>query len=126
MNLLDIVSYMQGKGHGTPGQTLFAYSMPESIDKGILVTSQVPIRRNRYVSDLRRGEFQVIARGNQHEDLIATLNSVSDTLNVQGITMGEMYFRYILPITDPLVFPRAESRLLEASVNFEFAYTQSI
>jgi hypothetical protein len=124
MNLESIVQFMREKGLGTPGQNLFAYGMPESVSQGLLVTSQMPIQRNKYVTQLRRGEFQVIARGSLHAELIDRLNSVSDALNVQGVIIGDMNFRFIVPLNNPLVFPRADSRLLEASVNFEFAFTQ--
>jgi hypothetical protein len=124
MNLESIVQYMQTQGLGSPGRDLFAYGMPDGVNRGLLVTSQMPILRNKYVSQLRRGEFQVIARGSLHADLINTLNSVSNALTVQGVTIGTMNFRFIMPLNNPLVFPRAESRLLEASVNFEFAFTQ--
>ena len=126
MNLTDMAQYIGQKGFGVPGRNLFAYAMPESTSTGLLVTSQVPINRNMYVPELRQGEFQVIARGSKHEDLITQLSSVSNALRLQGVTIGQMYFRYITPMNDPLVFPRAESRLLEASVNFKFAFTQSV
>lgn len=126
MNLLDMVAFMQTKGLGIPGRTLFAYTMPDSISEGLLVTSQVPIARNPYAQQLFRGEFQVIARGSEHHALITRLEGVSNALTVQGVKMGDMNFRFIIPLNAPLVFPRAESRLLEASVNFEFAFIQSV
>lgn len=125
MNLSDMAQYMSTKGLGVPGQSLFAYAMPDSVNAGLLVTSQVPIQRHPYAQGLRRGEFQVIARGSDHQALIDQLQRVSDALTVQGVTIGQMNFRFIQPINDPLVFPRAESRLLEASVNFRFAFTQT-
>ncbi len=126
MNLLDVVEFMRQKGLGVPGRSLFAYAMPDSIAEGLLVTSQVPIARNPYAHQLFRGEFQVIARGAEHQKLITRLESVSDALTVQGVKMGDMSFRFIFPMNAPLVFPRAESRLLEASVNFQFAFIQSV
>lgn len=125
MNLLDVVAFMRQKGLGEPGRDLFAYAMPGTVENGLLVTSQVPVARHPYVKRLIRGEFQVIARGAEHESLIARLESVSDALTVQGVTMGKMNFRFIRAVNVPLVFPRAESRLLEASVNFEFAFIQT-
>lgn len=126
MNLLDVVEFMRQKGLGVPGRNLFAYAMPDNISEGLLVTSQVPISRHPYAQQLFRGEFQVIARGAEHQALITRLESVSDALTVQGVKMGDMNFRFIYAINAPLVFPRAESRLLEASVNFQFAFIQSV
>lgn len=126
MNLSSMVEFLQQKGLGVPGQNLFAYAMPDSIAQGLLLTAQMPIQRDMYVLELYRGEFQVIARGSTHDELIARLNSVSDTLTLQGDVIGTMHFRFIVPMHAPLVFPRAESRLLEASVNFKFAFTQTV
>lgn len=124
MNLLDVVTYMQQMGLGSLGRDLFAYSMPSTVNEGLLVTSQVPISRNEYALSLHRGEFQVIARGADHQKLVDRLDRVSSALTIQGVVMGKMHFRFIRPLNAPLVFPRAESRLLEASVNFKFAFTQ--
>lgn len=126
MNLIDMVAFMQQKGLGVPGQSLFAYAMPDQVASGLLVTSQMPIKRHLYVNQLYRGEFQVIARGSEHTSLITQLDSVASALTLQGVTIGSMNFRFISPVNAPLVFPRAESRLLEASVNFKFAFTQSV
>lgn len=126
MNLIEIARYMQSQNLGQLGTNLFAYSMPAEIGSGLLVTAQVPISRHPYAQNLFRGEFQVIGRGDDHEELNTRLESVSDTLSGQGQQIGGMNFRFIRPLNAPLVFPRAESRLLEASVNFEFAFTQSV
>lgn len=126
MNLVEIARFMQSKGLGQLGASLFAYAMPTAINEALLVTAQVPISRHPYAQKLFRGEFQVIARGGEHEALIARLESASEALSIQGEQIGDMNFRFILPLNAPLVFPRAESRLLEASVNFEFAFTQSV
>lgn len=125
MDLMPIAEYLQSKGLGRLGQDLFAYFMPDAVTAGLLLTTQMPVYRNKYAHQLFRGEFQVIARGSTHDEVRARLDSVSDTLDVQGLTLGTMNFRFILPKHAPLAYPRAESRLLEASVNFEFAFTQS-
>lgn len=124
MDLIVLANHLQSQGFGTTGVDLFAYAMPDGISRGLLVTSQMPIYRHQYANELYRGEFQVVARGSDHDEIRSRLGSVADALNARGVVLGDMNFRFIFPKHAPLVFPRADSQLLEASVNFEFAYTQ--
>lgn len=124
MDLFLITQYLQQKGHGVEGQNLFAYFMPDAIMEGVLITAQMPIARHQYVNQLYRGQFQAIARGSEYEAIRHRLALVAETLNVQGLQLGDVRFHFISPIQAPLVYPRADSRLLEASVNFNFSLIQ--
>lgn len=124
MRLEPIAQHLEANGHGVIGQDLFYHHMPESIEEGLLVTMRLPAKREQYALAMRRGSFQVIARGRDEDALEERLRAVSSTLNAQGLQLGDMNFRFIHPKHDPLVYPRSDSRLVEAAVNFDFVFVQ--
>lgn len=124
-NLDMVVEYLEAMGWGTPGVNLFRGNMPDAIHEGLLLTIQTPVTINPYVYALRQGAFQVIARGTDEDEVKQRLMGVSDTLNVQGLELGDMTFRYIKPRHEPLVFPRSGGDLIESLVNFDFVFTVS-
>lgn len=123
MNLQPIVDKLQTESLGTPGVDLFREQMPHQVVKGMLVTQQMPVERNPYAPGYRKGSFQVIVRDAVYDDARTTANSVIDAITGDGITLGDMKFRFIRARHDPLLFPRSDGDLVEASVNFDFVYS---
>lgn len=122
MNLSRIVWYLQDAGHGTEGVDLFCYSMPSSVSTGILIIQQMPSEIEPYIHELRRGSFQAIIRAINVEEARVRAGAIAETLYIKGVRMGDMVFRHITPRHEPLIYPMPESRLVEASVNFDFTY----
>lgn len=119
--LKDIVDYLEVEEFGTKGTNLFLHFMPAEVEKGILVTQQTSNDINPYILE-RRGSFQIIARDRNYDDPDLLLKRISDVLRVQGLELETCYFYYINPRHEPLMYPRADSNLIEGSVNFDYAY----
>ena len=122
MNLEGIADALSDAGLGVKGQTLFVDHMPAQCEKGLLVTSQVPIAIDPYIKSLRRGSFQVIVRDNSGADARAVADSVIDAMPGEGAVIADMKFLTLMPQSEPLLFPRSSGDLVEASVNFLFTY----
>ncbi len=121
MDLMPIVQYLEHEGLGTIGKDLFRNHMPAQVDEGLLVTCQMPIVIDRYIG-VCRGSFQVIARSPDWERPRLKMIEVTNVLNGQGMILGNMLFHYIKPRHEPMLFPKSESDLVEASVNFDFVF----
>jgi len=122
MDLEPLIDYLERENLGTPGVDLFRHFMPSEVEEGILVTVRTAINIDRYLGYCE-GDFQVIARGKDYDQPRLFMVEVMKAFNQQGLTLGDMYFHYILPKHEPLLFPKAESDLKEVSVNFEFKFS---
>jgi hypothetical protein len=126
MDLEAIAIKLEVDGLGTRGVDLFYDNMPVAVTRGLLITAQMPIKRNLYVPSMRTGAFQVISRQLDDVDYVdpaLILESAIASLSGQGVTIGSMNFRYIRAESDPFVFPRSDGDIIEASVNFDFLFT---
>ena len=123
MNLEELLIHMQGLGLGTPGQNLFRHQMPEQIQEGLLVTSQVPADIHPYVIQYRKGSIQVIARSPNGDAAITKLNGVVDAISGEGLDLPSARVLRLYPRHEPLLYPKSEGALYEASVNFDIVFT---
>lgn len=122
MNLQAILQYIQDQGHGTIGTDLFREHMPD-YQQAVLITSQVPIQIDPYTC-LCRGSIQVIARSIDEDLASNKAKQISSALRVSGVDIGDMHIYHMFPRNEPLVYPRSEGDLIEASVNVDISYYQ--
>lgn len=122
MNLQPVLEYVATQNLGVRGRDLFRYFMPSDIDEGILITSQMPHPLNPYLPGKYMGDFQVIVRGIDVDEVRSRAVSLLKALTLRSVTMGEMRFFYIQPRHAPLVYPKSDGNYIEASVNFECQY----
>lgn len=115
-----IVDLIHEKGFGTVGVDLFHTHMPAQINTGTLVLTRVPILRDPY-NKLRQGTFQVVCRAPGIELAHDKASAIAKALCGEGAVVNWVKFLFIYPENEPLVFPRTEGSLFEASVNFQFA-----
>jgi len=124
VNLEHIVDYLHQSGVGVKGKTLFAYSMPKQ-PNGILVLARSPISIHPYQKGRSDGTFQVAVRGTRYEEITAKADEVVSALTGEGLVMGTLHFLSVMPIHQPLIYPRSDGSMLEASVNFNFIVIQN-
>lgn len=121
MNLEPIVDFIHQAGVAKKAETLFAYNMP-NVDFGVLVLSKTPISIHPYHKGRYEGTFQIVVRGRQAEEVLGPAGQLIALLNGEGIEMGNMRFLTLTPLHTPMLFPRSDGNMLEASVNFSFTY----
>ena len=123
MNFQFALNMLQDAGQGTIGVNLFRVSMPDSVSSGLLVVSQSPISINQY-SKVRSGRFQVVARSQDPDLALTKAKSAAETLRVQGLELEGVRVYFMNPENEPLVYPKSQGGLFEASVNIEFSYSE--
>lgn len=123
MKLEPIATYLEGQTTLVTGQTLFVYSMPDTIRRGVLLRlplTGTPIDHEipgRYFTSL-----QAVIRDNDYTRGETTANTVKDALDLRHVQVGDMFLTYLRPRHLPIPFPRAESDLIEFSVNFDVRF----
>lgn len=118
---MALVELIKLAGFGTVGVDLFHTHMPSEVKAGTLVLTRVPISNDPY-NRLRKGTFQVICRSPTPEGSHDKASAIAKALRGEGaVATNGVSFKFIFPINEPLVFPRTEGSLFEASVNFQIA-----
>lgn len=122
MNIENVVDFLAANGVGVKGKTLFGRSLPASAKSAVLVIANSRINRHPYQKGRRDGTFQVIVRGITYSEIESKAESIMTLLDGEGITMGSDHFLSIYPQHEPMIYPRSEGGLLEASVNYNIIY----
>ena len=117
-----LVGFLQDEGFGEAGEDIFAFFMPADKEGLLLLPSQMPIREDRYAPDKRTGDFRLIARAEDWDTPARLLTEVSAALRGEGLTIGNMRFFYIQPSGEPLIYPKSDGDLVEASVSYNVSY----
>lgn len=120
MNLMPIAKYIQDNKLGELGKTLFINMMPIDLNLGILIRNPLVGTEIDYeLIDYFNTEFQLIVRADTYikgEDL---MRQAMNVLNVQNKELDNLFFNFIRPRTEPIVFPLSDGNLLEFSVDFD-------
>lgn len=120
MKLLQaIVDHLQANGLGTPGKDLFRGYMPAQVDTGVVVLARVAIDEDAY-SGIKKGPFQIVTRAASGDLAYDKAAAIKKVLRLEGVEIGGVRFKYILPKHEPLVYPRTDGGQYEASVNYQF------
>lgn len=118
---MAIIELIAGLGGSTVGVNLFHTHMPSEVKTGTLVLTRVPIMNDPYTK-MRKGTFQVICRSPTPEGSHDKASAIAKALRGEGaVATNGVKFEFIFPLNEPLVFPRTEGSLFEASVNFQIA-----
>lgn len=117
---LAVLELIRASGNGVIGVDLFHTHMPAQIKHGTLVLTRVPITVDPYTG-MREGTFQVIVRSAQPEESHDKASAIAKALRGEGAVVNWVKFLFIHQVHEPLVFPRTEGALFEASLNFQFA-----
>lgn len=115
-----ILELIRLAGLGVVGTDLFHSHMPAQVKVGTLVLTRVPIDNDPYTR-MRKGTFQLICRAPGLEAAHDKASAIAKALRSEGAVALGVKFNFIFPINEPLVFPRTEGSLFEASVNFQIA-----
>lgn len=124
MNLQKIVKFLDDEGYGIMGEDLFRDNMPDGVNNGLAVFTMSPVLIHPYLG-IGQGSFQIVGRGEDQDELHDRMKSVAGAFGGgKGLELGDIKFHYIRAEHEPLMFPRSESDLVEASVSFAFSFNQ--
>lgn len=122
MMLSAIADFLQLKGCGTVGQTIFEYEMPSTCKDGILLMdSYYGTPKNHELPGYRASEFRVIVRGTEMLKGRDLAQKVSDALEFQAQTpFGALYLvKQSLPENEPRVYKRSAGGYWEFEVDVQ-------
>jgi len=106
------------------GKDLFMYSAPPEKDVLTLLMSStdgVPI--DFELKGLTKSKFQAIIRHGKHEEGLALAKQVQDALTIEQDTVaGDILVKYCRPKHQARPYRRADSGMLEFSINFDVCF----
>lgn len=126
MNLANLVDLVHNAGHGIKAKTLFMQMMPADAKNAILIRSPLAGTKINYMlPGFFFGEFQVIVRTLATEDGAAIMADVINDLTLVEATLGNQFFNYCRPRTQPVAFPLSKGNLVEQTVQFDCCFVES-
>ena len=125
MKLESIAEYLQDKGRGISGKTMFVGRMP-SEKFGILLRESLggmPIDYN--LPGYRKGRFIVAVRSKKYAEAKELIDNIQGDLTIlQDDTTGfpGMHVKYVLPRHDPIDYPTSVADEREFVLNIDICY----
>ena len=125
----QVANLMVANGVGRLGRDVFVHAMPETVTQGWLILGKLDLLDIDWdLPTLRKEGFQILARHpsplEAEKMAMRAARAVSfhqwRDLPPAGSAESSIRALYIRPRHDPIVFPRSEGDIYEASVNFEF------
>lgn len=120
-----LLNKLQADGIGTVGVDLFMYFAPDDVDNCIIVTGgteppQVCIETPKYY----KGKIQIIIRNKEYDAGFAKCDALMASLTDYNFEDAKAKFKQILPLHLPRVYRRAESGIIEMSINFDIRFIE--
>jgi len=99
----------------------FAYQMPENApDPSVMIIPPIKgLQYDLYLPNRYRGPFQALIRTKDIASAHSKAAEILRMLEVVNTQMGDLNVVRIVPTITPIVYPKSDSDLYEASVNFE-------
>lgn len=122
--LLEIAKYIESKGLGVIGKTIFVNEMPAGCDRGLVVfTSGEGLRQHTDISGYYRGYVSIAARAPKYQEGQLLATEVLKSMSFQGKVLGGVNFQLSRPEALPQSFPANESGYVEWLTSFEISLT---
>lgn len=123
MIVKEVAEMLVDGGVGTLGIDIFTHFMPYDVDIGVLVLANIAGDAIDYeITGMRRGGFQVIVREPDYDDTL--ISRISSLLTIQSEVMYGLDIKYMLPKSEPVVYPATDGNNIEYSVNFDAMYAK--
>lgn len=121
-----IADYLQAKGLGKVGKTIFEYEMPATCEKGILVLDNYyGVQMNHYLPGYYTTEYRTVVRAKDLGEAQALAGRLVTALTIrsESTEMPGLLVKQSLPTNLPRVYPRSAGSYweLEVDVDFKFA-----
>lgn len=124
MNLLPLAERLQAAGLGTLGTSIFVNMMPTECESGVLLRQPLTGTRINYeLPDYFKTRVQVIVRTRNFEPGSQLMKQVTAALLIQSDTqVGDMFIRYLRPVSKPVSFPVTLGNFIEFTVPMDVCY----
>lgn len=123
MKLESVANYLEGQGYGKIGRDIFAYRMPETVARGILLTTpQTGVEINHEMPCFFKSNFMMVVRDTKIDEGLSLAATLSTVLTLEDKALDEVMVKYIRPRFEPVVFPSSKGDNFEVSVGFDASY----
>ena len=117
--------FLQDKKLGVIGKDTFAHHMPASVKSGILlVNPNTGIAIDRELDGFYQDVFTVIIREPTLSAVSARANKIMAVLPLIDTEVQGIRFKYVKPLSLPIIYPQDDGSLFEAGITVEFAAYQ--
>lgn len=114
--------FLQDKKLGVIGKDTFAHHMPASVKSGILlVNPNTGIAIDRELDGFYQDVFTVIIREPTLSAVSARANKIMAVLPLLDTEVQAIRFKYVKPLSLPIIYPQDDGLLFEAGIPVEFA-----
>lgn len=114
--------FLQDKKLGVIGKDTFAHHMPASVKSGILlVNPNTGIAIDRELEGFYQDVFTVIIREPTLSAVSARANKIMAVLPLIDTEVQGIRFKYVKPLSLPIIYPQDDGSLFEAGIPVEFA-----
>lgn len=114
--------FLQDKKLGVIGKDTFAHHMPASVKSGILlVNPNTGIAIDRELDGFYQDVFTVIIREPTLSAVSARANKIMAVLPMLDTEVQGIRFKYVKPLSLPMIYPQDDGSLFEAGIPVEFA-----
>lgn len=118
----DFAIFLQQNKLGRIGVDMFVHHLPASVKRGVLVTyPNSGIGIDRELHDFYQDGFTVIVRDTNITAAQTLADRIMALLPARDVDVGKVCFRYIQPLSLPVVFPRDDGAMFEVGIPLEFA-----
>lgn len=125
MNLLPIAQYIEDAGFGVQGENIFINMIPAERPVCIMVRNKLQGTLIDYeLPGFYKTRFQLIVRAGDYVTGDKLISEVCDALTLTERQIGDMFVRYMRPVTMPVVFPLSKGNLLEFTNDFDIAFNK--
>lgn len=124
MNLLPLAQRLQTANLGVMGTSIFVNMMPTECESGVLLRQPLTGTRIDYeLPDYYKTRVQVIVRTREFKEGQALMKQVTAALLIQSDEqVGDMFIRYLRPLTKPVSFPVTLGNFIEFTVPMDVCY----
>lgn len=114
MNLTPVAQWLEKRGVGTIGETIFMYHLPADVEAGILLRPSLAGARIWHdLPGYLKFDFQLITRAKTFEEAQALADQAVKELTVNDRNIGGWMVNYMRPATMPVGFPITIGEMVE-------------
>ena len=127
MTLSPIADYLQAKGCGEVGKSIFQYDMPATVHEGLLLLDNYyGTQIDHELDGYRATEFRLIARSKDMARGEALALKASDALTIKGDFEGieTILVKRCLPDNEPRVYKRSQGAYWEFEIDVDIRYVR--
>jgi hypothetical protein len=126
MYLEDLATRLRTANISGVGQNVFINGAPSDISQALMILPPLDgLAIDGYLPDYYRGLIQVVARHPSEPQAYALARAASEIMEMRREELPTIFVNQSRATNLPVVYPRSEGDLFEASVTFDFRFKET-